>query len=186
MEIQFFPSKTFMHCQRVLTSWWSPFKWLTFCQNSPTCCYFLPERKLNFHFLFSPIFWYCLCTPRFDKWSVRCIRQQPRALCVLCGTGDEVHHCWTTCHCCKLLQVNFCCKLVQFCFFWNKDARSCFSCDNLVHVCGVAVWCIFVSLLLIGVFLCVVSQCNACTYVQYKCVTLIQCAAVTKRLKNIA
>ena len=47
-----------MHCWQVLTFLSSPIEWLTFCQNLLTCCYFL-WKKLNFHFLNSPIFGYC-------------------------------------------------------------------------------------------------------------------------------
>ncbi len=41
--------------QPVLTFLQSPIEWLTFCQNWSTCCYFL-WKKLNSHFLNSPIF----------------------------------------------------------------------------------------------------------------------------------
>ncbi len=51
-------SVKYMHYPPVLTYLYSPIEWLTFCQNSLTCYYFL-WKKLNFHFWFSPIFWLC-------------------------------------------------------------------------------------------------------------------------------
>ena len=47
-----------MHCPWFRTYLWSPIEWLTFGQNSSTCCYSL-RKKLNFHFWFSPIFGLC-------------------------------------------------------------------------------------------------------------------------------
>ncbi len=65
MEIQFFPSKT---C--IVHEFWhfcSHLEWITFCQNSWTCFYFL-WKKLNFHFVNSPfsgiavfLSWQCCC-----------------------------------------------------------------------------------------------------------------------------
>ena len=60
MKFSFFSVKD-MHCGQVLTFLWSPIEWLTFCQNLSTCYYFL-QKKLNFHFLNSPIFGYCRCS----------------------------------------------------------------------------------------------------------------------------
>ena len=53
-EIQFFSVKD-MHCWQVLTFLWSPIEWLTFCQNSLICYYFL-WKKTEFPFFEIPYF----------------------------------------------------------------------------------------------------------------------------------
>ena len=49
----------------------SPMEWLTFFKNLSTCYCYL-GKKLNFHFLNSPIFGYCRVDPGFDEWFLEC------------------------------------------------------------------------------------------------------------------
>ena len=74
------------------TSLWY-IEWPTFCQNSSTCNYFL-RKKLNFHFLNSPIFGCCPLL-LLQIWVIRMsevqTRQKQPKLCVSRNKGAYQH-----------------------------------------------------------------------------------------------
>ena len=61
-----------MHCPRSFNIFVVTNRVTNFCQNWLTCCYFLP-KKLNFHFLNSPIFGYCPTSWELPLDSTSCI-----------------------------------------------------------------------------------------------------------------
>ena len=72
----------------------TPVEWLTFCQNSLTCYYFL-WKKLNFHFWFSPILRLCSYSGQRWHWYEREV-PAVKGNGVLNHTGNDIINAYTT------------------------------------------------------------------------------------------